>query len=219
MGHTKDRSSTRCQLAGGAYVISAERRVWAFSLGVAAILLFVFLWMYGQQQRTDEAIHSWKHFTYNDFIAGIAGAARNLGYQTVGKDPALAALQVGEAAMSLEQMSAYEDITTTGTTPEMRDQYSRQSPAHVEDVTHYLSYAAAIIANPNQAMQAGDVKSAESYVIAITKLLFAEASTNHSLSDIPDSIANKIFTQMYNMIPKSFHSQLESMMNGTFTMY
>ena len=50
-------------------MISAERRVWAFSLGVAAILLFVFLWMYGQQQRTDEAIHSWKHFTYNDFIA------------------------------------------------------------------------------------------------------------------------------------------------------
>lgn len=67
---------------------------------------------------------------------------------------------------------------------------------------------AAIIANPNQAFNTGDVADAKKYDIEITKLLFTEvAGKGKGLSDIPDSKASEVFTQMYNLIPKSIRSQ------------
>jgi hypothetical protein len=178
------------------------------SMVVFILLFIVSLYMnylyFRKHQRTQE----WRHFSYNWFVTGVVQGAYNLGYGgTPHRDPKRAAVSVGEAAMALEQMAAYTDITHTQTTPEMRDQNSFQSPPHIEDVEHYLSYASAIMVNPNGAFHSGDVADAEKYVVEITKLLFKEASQNGVLSDIPDSKADTIFNQMYNLIPNSIIQQ------------
>lgn len=178
---------------------------------ITAIFILMFiasLYMNYQAYRKQQLVHQWRHFSYNLFLAGVVQGAYQLGYSgSEGHNPKIAALSVGEAAMALEQMAAYQDITTTKTTPELRDQYSFQSPPHIEDVEHYLSYAAQVMANPNSEFHSGDEADAEKYILAITKLLFKEASQNGTLSDIPDSKADSIFNQMYNLIPTSIKNQ------------
>lgn len=188
-------------------MIGQRARRYIFALFLIGMV--VSLWFNYRSYRRHALVHEWKHYAYNWFVGGVVQGAYELGYEgTSLKDPHVAAATIGEAAMALEQMAAYQDITSAGTTPEMRDQYSFQSPPHVEDVEHYLSYAAAIIANPNQAFNTGDVADAKKYDIEITKLLFTEvAGKGKGLSDIPDSKASEVFTQMYNLIPKSIRSQ------------
>lgn len=124
---------------------------------------------------------------------GVVQGAYSLGFHGASShNPKMAAVSVGEAAMALEEMAAYQDMTITKTTPEVRDQYSFQSPPHMEDVEHYLSYASEIMVNPNDAMNSSEVTDAEKYIVAIAQLLFKEASKNGVLTDIPDSKADLI---------------------------
>lgn len=183
-------------------------RVWRLIKIIFILIFIVSLYTNYQYYRKQRLAHQWRHFSYNWFIAGVVNGAYGLGYGgAASHNPNLAAVSIGEAAMALEQMAAYQDITQTKATPEMRDQYSFQSPPHMEDVEHYLSYASEIMVNPNDALHSGDVTDAEKYILKITQLLFKEAGKNGALSDIPDLKAASIFNQMYNLIPKSITSQ------------
>lgn len=186
---------------------------------IFVLMFIVSLYMNYHAYRKQRLAHQWRHFSYNWFIFGVVQGAYQLGYRgSEGHNPRIAAVSVGEAAMALEQMAAYQDITTTRTTPEWRDQHSFQSPPHMEDVEHYLSYAAQVMANPNAEFHSGDEAEAEKYILAITKVLFKEASQNGALSDIPNSKANAIFNQMYNLIPTSIKNQNPGGPDQSFSM-
>jgi hypothetical protein len=148
------------------------------------------LWLNYQHFQQQQHVIEWKEYSYNQFVSGVITGGQLLGYQTSWYDTKKASLAIGEAAVTLNQWIIYCDRAKNETAP------------HIKEVANYLSYIALIMADPNQQFEGDDI-AGEEYIKKISKLLSEELVQNGAISDITDDNEEKIFNEMYNLIPKS----------------
>lgn len=147
------------------------------------------LWFNYQSFQQKQQVQSWKEYSYNQFVSGVISGGKLLGYHTSWYDTKKASLAIGEAAMAIKQWSMYCNRTHHSTVP------------NIENVANYLSYIALVLADPSQGFK-GDSVEGKEYVKNITNLLFEELVANGHFGEITNENENKLFKEMYMLIPK-----------------
>ncbi|WLD92849.1 hypothetical protein [Alkalihalobacillus sp. AL-G] len=147
------------------------------------------IWFNYQDYKQEQRIQNWKEYSYNQFVSGVISGGHFLGYQTSWDNKKKAALAIGEAAMALNQRAIFCKRTIGSCAP------------HIEEVANYLSYIALVWADPNQGDK-GDGVEGEEYIKNVTVFLIKELEENGAIIDIPVEKEEKIFNELYDLIPE-----------------
>ncbi|QPC45854.1 hypothetical protein [Mangrovibacillus cuniculi] len=157
------------------------------ALSLILVLLIISLWFNGTILQKQTGLKEWEESTYNQLVSKLYMGGQLLGYETPWYEQAKASLEIGEAAVVLNQWIVYSEKT------------GKKVGIHEKEVAKYLRYSADVLIDADNQTE-NDVAKVEKYVKSVADMLRLQLGENGTIGDITEENKEEIFKELYELI-------------------